>query len=264
MLRDCRAALAARDSTILGEVAGGAPDAAIADWRHYPEGEVYDPATHAQYFFHRHPIASPSGAAGPAATGEQEHGHFHLFLRGEGVPAGITPLLLPELAVAKAAPTVPPERRSAPLKRGGRDEVCHLVAIAIDRRGEPVRLITTNRWVTGETWYQAADVIRMLDRFRLAGDGSRGLVNRWLGALVSLFQAEIAALLHERDKRVMDRRWRWRSNVLEDLRLEVTSSREIDLDARLSAAEAGAAERTTAPPARRPLRLPPMEEGWGA
>src|SRR5207248_2568930 len=135
---------------ILREVTEGADD--IAAWQRYPAGEVYDPANHAQYFYHCH--AAPAGSA-PGA----EHGHFHLFLRAEGIPAGITPLVLPELAVANAP--VPPQ--SAPLKRGERDEVVHLVALALDQRGEPVRLFTTNRWVTGETWYCADDVIRMLD-----------------------------------------------------------------------------------------------------
>src|SRR5204863_8715051 len=125
MLRECRAALATRGSTVVREASGGTPED-IVDWRHYPEGEVFDPKTHAQYFYHRHPAASP-------AAGRTEHGHFHLFLRGEAVPAGVTPLLLPELAVAD--PRVQ-GRQSAPLKRGGRDEVCHLVAIAIDERGE--------------------------------------------------------------------------------------------------------------------------------
>lgn len=265
-LRDCRAALAARGSSILHEVAGAAGDAdlgaAIAEWRHYPAGEVYDPVTHAQYFYHRHPAAAPAGATTRLA-GVVEHGHFHLFLRGDGIPAGIRPLLLPELAVATAAKAESPGRRSAPLKRGARDEVCHLVAIAVDRRGEPVRLLTTNRWVTGETWYQAADVVRMLGRFRLAADGASGLVNRWLGALVCLFQPEIAAVLHDRDKTIMQPRWRWRGNVLDDLRLEITSSRDIDLDARLAAVEA-AAEPPVVARTRRRVELPPMEEGWGA
>ena len=267
-LRDCRAALALRGSTIFQQIAGlprvaGAVDAApgspaIVEWRHYPEGEVYDPVTHAQYFYHRHPTA-PSGTGGAA-----EHGHFHLFLRGEGMPPGVTPVLPPELAVANPAAAAPPILRSAPLKRGGRDEVCHLVAIALDQHGEPIRLITTNRWVTGETWYQAADVIRMVGRFRPSGDGSRGLLNRWLGALVVLFQPEIAAVLRDRDKTIMERRWRWRTNVLEDPRLEVTSSLDIDLDARLAAVEARAAEPAIASPVRRRIALPPMEDGWGA
>jgi hypothetical protein len=263
-LRDCRAVLAARGTTILREVAGTASnagsDGGLADWRHYPEGEVYDPATHTQYFYHRHPVAAPFDA-----SGTDEHGHFHLFLRGEGVPSGIMPLLLPDQAVANAAaPLIPLHRRSAPLKRGSRDEVCHLVAIAVDARGEPARLITTNRWVTGETWYQAADVIRLLGRFRPSGEGGWGLLNRWLGALVALYEPEIAALLRRRDKTVIDRRWRWRTNVLEDPRLEVTSSLDIDLDARLAAFDAAASERLSPPPTRRRVALPPMEEGWGA
>src|SRR5207237_5021898 len=162
-------------------------------WQRYPAGEVYDPANHAQYFYHCH--GGPAGAA-PGA----EHGHFHLFLRAEGIPAGITPLVLPELAVANA----PVPTQSAPLKRGERDEVVHLVALALDQRGEPVRLFTTNRWVTGQTWYCADDVIRMLDGFQVNGEGSGGLLNGWLTAMVQLFQPEIGVLLSHRDPAVTD------------------------------------------------------------
>ena len=254
-LRECRATLAGRGSTVIREALG--KDAgAIADWRHYPDGEMYDPATHAQYFYHRHP-----GRAGDAASRPTEHGHFHVFLRGDGVPAGIAPLLLPELAVANA----PPPRQSAPLKHGARDEVCHLVAIAVDDRGEPIRLFTTNRWVTGETWYRADDVTRMLDRFCFAGDGAAVLLNRWIEALVRLFQPEITVLLRNRDKALADWRWRWpRRNAFEDPRLEITSAFDIDLDARLAAVDARSAEPVAARGARRPAVLPSMAEGWGA
>ncbi len=253
-LRECRAALAARASTVIREAAGdGAADSAadIVDWRHYPEGEVYDPATHAQYFYHRHPGGARMRSAAPI-----EHGHFHLFLRGEGMQAGIAPLVLPELAVANA----PVPRQSAPLKRGIRDEVCHLVAIAVDGQGEPIRLLTTNRWVTGETWYRAEDVIGMLGRFRLISESPAALLNRWINALVCLFQPEIARLLRQRDKAIVERRFRWRTNVLEDPRLEIAASLDIDLAARLAAVAAGAAEPAIAAGAR----LPPMAEGWGA
>jgi uncharacterized protein DUF6969 len=173
VLRECRDALARGDSTILHQATGAAGD--IAAWRRYPEGEVYDPQTHCQYFYHSHGGPEPADS-----NGRREHGHFHLFLRADGLPAGMTPLVLPELAVADAP--LPPQ--SAPLKRGGRDEVVHLVALALDAHGEPVRLFTTNRWVTGETWYRAEDVIRMLDRFQVSGEGSTELLNRWLTAMV--------------------------------------------------------------------------------
>lgn len=252
VLRDCRAALAARGSTVLREATGAAA-ADLPDWRHYPEGEVYDPATHAQYFYHRHPRSAGQAAAAPV-----EHGHFHLFLRGEAIPPGTTPLLLPEAAVANA----PVPRQSAPRKRGGRDEVCHLVAIAVDGAGEPTRLFTTNRWVTGETWYRADDVIGMLDRFRIVAGEPSALLNRWLEAMVRLFEPEIAVLLRNRDRAIMDWRWRWpRRNAFEDIRLEIASSFAIDLEARLAAVEV----RAEAPSKRRrPTSLPSMTEGWGA
>ena len=53
VIRDCRSEFAARNTNILSEVT--AASAPICDWRHYPDGEVYDSKSHAQYFFHAHP-----------------------------------------------------------------------------------------------------------------------------------------------------------------------------------------------------------------
>jgi len=243
IMRACRRELAAKAGGIIAEATEGA--AAVEDWRHYPEGEAYDPHSHAQYFYHRHPAAVR--VAG-------EHGHFHTFLRAEGMPEAI-PLLLPEIAVANAPAPAP---QGAPLQRGSRSEVCHLVAVAVDPRGEPVSLFTTNRWVTGETWYRADEVIAMLGRFSLA----RGaLCDRWLGAILALFRREIAQALRQRDETVMSWRRRRRAHVFEDPRLEICSSVAIDLDAQLARIERAAREGRPAA-ARRP-RLPPMAEGWG-
>ncbi|HWB50809.1 MAG TPA: hypothetical protein VG651_16995 [Stellaceae bacterium] len=248
VIQECRRGLAARGSTVIREVMGGA--AAAESWQHYPAGDGYDPVSHAQYFYHRHPTDEP-----------HEHGHFHLFLRAAGMPEGTLPLLLPEAAIANL-PTPP---QAAPIKRGAHDEVSHLVAIAVDAAGEPVRLFTTNRWVTGETWYRAEDVIRMLDRFTLDAAEPAGLVNRWLAAMVRLYQPEIVMLLRERDRTVMDpRRQRRRVDVFEDPRLEVTSSLAIDLEPRLAALDRVSVERLAARAPASPPRLPRMAEGWGS
>lgn len=245
VIADCRRELAGRRRNIVGEVTGGDP--AILEWRHYPEGEAYDPKSHAQYFYHRHP------AGGRPA---REHGHFHTFLRAEGMPAGTAPLLLPELAIADV-PALPPQ--APPLKRGAREEVSHLVAIAVDPRGEPIRLFTTNRWVTGETWYSAADVIAMADRFAIAVAEPSATLNRWVGAILCLFRPQIAALLCERDRTVMAWRRRRRTHVFEDPALEIPSSLDISLEAQLAFLD-GVRCR---PAARAPRRLPAMAEGWG-
>ena len=241
----CRHELEARGGSIAGEILAGA---AFEAWRHYPDGEAYDPASHAQFFYHAHP--GPGRAAG-------EHGHFHTFMRAEGMPPGAVPLLLPEIAVANAAPP-----QGAPLKRGESDKVSHLVAIAVDERGQPIRLFTTNRWVTGETWYPADHVIAMLDRFAVGGDRPSPLLNRWIGAVLRLFRPQIADLLHARDKTVMEWRARRRTPVFEDPRLEIASSLDIDLDRQLDFVAQLHAEASAGPP-RRAQRLPPMAEGWG-
>jgi len=222
-----RDALVRDGHTVVSAALGGEPR--VFHWRHYPAGDVYDPASHAQYFYHAHPRDSR------AAAHPGEHGHFHAFLRAHGLKAGARPLVMPELAIAghPAAPTH--AAPSAPAPAGEPDEAwVHLVAIAMDRAGRPLRLFTTNRWVTGETWYAAADVAASLDRFAIGADAPTPL-DRWITAMVGLFRPTIVRLLAERDAAVMNfrRRRRGKVHVLEDRRLEIASWAAIDVDAEI-------------------------------
>jgi len=223
--------LAKTGDTIVAQVLGDAR-VEMAEWAHYPIGDVYDPASHAQYFYHRH---GPEGA--PVAE-PREHGHFHLFMRPRGMAPGTRPLMLPELAIADAParpldPVFPPTPQ--PNQGADNDRFSHIVAIALDASGAPVRLFTSNRWVTGETWYAAEDVIAMIDRFSVELARPSWPVNRWLSALLRFYRLEIAELLRGRDETVMAwrRRHRGKVHVFEDRRLETTSSLRIDLVARL-------------------------------
>jgi len=244
VVRGCWRELTTRAGGIAAEILAGA---AFEEWRHYPEGEAYDPESHAQFFYHAHP--------GPGRSA-REHGHFHTFMRAEGMPPGAVPLLLPEIAVANA-----PAPQGAPLKRGNSEEVSHLVAIAVDGRGSPIRLFTTNRWVTGETWYRAEDVIAMVDRFAVGGERPSALLNLWIDAILRLFRPQIAELLQARDKTVMEWRLRRRSPVFEDPRLEIVSSLDIDLDRQLEFVERAEADASITRRPRATL-LPSMAEGW--
>lgn len=101
--------------------------------------------------------------------------------------------------------------------------------------GRPVRLFTTNRWVTGERWYRAADVITMLDRFVVDLSKPSWPLNRWISAMLILYRDHIERLIHERDAAIAQ----WRAahpdrDVFEDRALEVTSGLAIDLDAHLA------------------------------
>jgi hypothetical protein len=175
---------------------------------HYPKGDVFDPESHAQWYYHAHDKKDRPG----------EHGHFHTFLRGGGMAAGVEPAALPDFQ--------PKEQKH--------DLVSHLIAISMDRSGWPTGLFTTNRWVTGETWYAAHDVAAMLDGFDMKIDKPSWSVNRWLTAMLRLFRPQIEELLQQRDERV--RAWRLQNpdvNAYEDRRLEVTSQLPIDVDAQV-------------------------------
>lgn len=177
----------------------------FTEWEHYPSNDVHDPRSHAQYYFHAHP---------PNDRDVPDYGHFHTFMRPKGMPGGICP--------AELVGVAPPEDES--------NAVSHLIAISMTPAGLPERLFTTNRWVTGETWYRSSDVIEMLDRFTVNLDHPSLLLNQWLTAMLVLFRPQIEELLIGRDRAVES----WHAHhstddVFEDRRLEITSSMEISL-----------------------------------
>jgi hypothetical protein len=209
---ECHRVLAKTGGNIVGELLPH--EGTFYEYDHCPPGDIYDRETHAQYYYHAHR--------------DGEHGHFHTFLREKGMPEGVRP-------VAQSLTKTMEERE---------DKLSHIVAISMDRMGVPIALFTTNRWVTGETWYAAADIIAMLDRFEIDHARPSWPTNRWIGAMLRLFRPQIAALLRERDAAVAA----WREehpdeDAFEDRRLEITSQRDISVDGQIAAVEAALARR---------------------
>jgi hypothetical protein len=106
----------------------------------------------------------------------------------------------------------------------------------MDPAGLPISLFVTNRWVTGEIWYTAADVCRMLDCFTIDHAQPSWPVNMWLTAMVQLFDPQIRTLIAARDVAVAA----WRdshpgTNVFEDRDFEVAAMLDIDIDAQREA-----------------------------
>ncbi len=175
-LDTAEAALRASGIGLIERVVGPAPPAA---WQHYPHQDLIDPATGAQAYYHRH---------APGERPETEHGHFHLFMRTDRLRDRPRPLL-------------PPPAADGATTDGTRDaaRLCHLVAIGLSATGRPCSVFTTNQWVTGEAWYATADVLWLLDRFRLhTGDGDP-LIGDWLTAVVGLLRGPIVSVIRGRD-----------------------------------------------------------------
>lgn len=124
----------------------------------------------------------------------REHGHFHLFST-----AGST--------------------------------YTHLAAISVDGRGVPLRMFTTNRWVTAESWQPQEQVYRQLLGFTLDETGAMALVNRWLSALLKLFAPAAGEMLVQRDQRIaaLAHGRRKIESVFEDRRVHVLSQARLSL-----------------------------------
>jgi hypothetical protein len=208
---NCQRVLTKTGDNIVGEVLRGA--GTFYEWRHYPQGDIYDAEYHAQYYYHAHPEEERVSC---------EHGHFHTFLRPLGMPPGIAPASVPDLKKPASE----------------NDALSHLVGISMNRAGLPIRLFTTNRWVTGETWYAADDVVRMLDCFVIDHARPSWPANRWITALMRMFRPQIVELLHARDAEIH----RWRSiapeiNVFEDRDLEVASEMRVSIEDQIARIE---------------------------
>ena len=202
-IRECYRVLQKVGANVVGEILKG--ESTFYEWDHYPEGDVYDDDSHAQYYYHAH------------RPDPQEHGHFHTFIRRRGIPAEIRP--------AEAGGAAAP---------GGEDSICHLIAISMDGRGYPTHLFTTNRWVTGETWYRAEDVIRLIDCFVIDHAHPSWPANRWITAMLALFRPQIEALLRERDACIERHRAEHPgADPFEDRELEITSMLAISVEAQI-------------------------------
>jgi hypothetical protein len=190
------------------------------EWDHYPPGDVYDSEYHGQYYYHAHPLDQRF---------ENEHGHFHTFMRPKGMPEGIKPAPVPGFK----KPDDPD------------DELSHLIAIAMTKEGFPFRLFTVNRWVTGEVWYSDADVTTLLDCFKIDHTRPSWPVNRWVTGIVALFKPQIVALLVARDRAVAA----WveahpDGDVYEDRELEITSYLDISVEDQVRAVARALMQRT--------------------
>ncbi len=163
---------------------------AFVEWQHYPRGDAVD--LHSGYRFYYHAHAAPGRARG-------EHGHFHVF--------------------ASTRPT-----------RDGDSGHAHLFGLSVDARGLPMRVFSTNGWVTGEQWHDAAWTLRALRRLDLA-QARPARVAQWLQDMARLFAPQIEAVVRQRDLRIAERaRSAPLQRVLEDRRTHIVSQCAVDLE----------------------------------
>jgi hypothetical protein len=137
---------------------------------------------------------------GPSRSHADERGHFHVFRRR--VDAAYS----------------------------------HVVGIAVDGQGMPVRLFTTNRWVTGERWMSAEQLLVWAKPDSYAPEASGSPVTQWIMHCVHVFYPQLEWLLRRRDERLHSLTTsRSRTTVLEDRRVEILSECRVSLRRQMDA-----------------------------
>lgn len=179
------------------------PDKVSKEWAHYPANAFRrDLKNHTQFYYHSHPSTDPERVP--------EHGHFHIFLRKPRFKDHEQPL-----AMSKKY------RES----KGEKDNLTHLVAIAMNEYGLPSALFTVNHWVVEGIWFNATRIAQELDTFVLEIENSPySLVNAWITNIIALFKPYIIELLKVRDEVLAETaREQADKNVFQNKSLEVTS-----------------------------------------
>jgi len=112
----------------------------------------------------------------------------------------------------------------------------HLIGIALNQKGLPTRLFTTNQWVTGEEMADSTIVVRSIQEFEMLTKGRMALVTKWISALIKLFSAEIKCLILERDQKIAQlvAKQGNREIVLNSKKYHVLTECKIDLMGRIS------------------------------
>lgn len=112
----------------------------------------------------------------------------------------------------------------------------HLIGIALNPKGLPIRLFTTNQWVTGEEMADSTMAIKSIRKFEMVKKGRMALVSRWLSALITLFSVEIEGLILERDQKIAQLVTEMgnRELVMNSRKHNVLTECKIDLMGRLS------------------------------
>ena len=190
------------------------------EWEHIPKEDVYDRTSHSQYYYHAHPKSLDK-----TGMHDDEHGHFHTFIRGKGMPDNIKPVPLEDYDSSIDISEVN----------------THVIGIGMDNMGVPMRLFTVNRWVTGEIWHSAEDVISLLDSYEIDNVIPTWPVNLWVTNMIALFRPQIEDLILKRDQQVEE--WKKQnpdSNIYENRDFEVASYLDINLASHIEAVEKAA------------------------
>jgi hypothetical protein len=103
----------------------------------------------------------------------------------------------------------------------------HLIGISLTDKGEPLRLFTTNQWVTGE-FYRPVDAMKQaLQRFSVKVSGRLAPVARWIEAMIHFYRDDVEQLLMKRDA-LLSNYPKGRDVAFEDQSMHITTELSLE------------------------------------
>ena len=170
--------------------------APYVEWEHYPKKDARN-RSGALFYYHAHAASQRM---------KDEHGHFHVF-------------------APNVSASCPEDHRYT-----------HIAGLSVDSRGMPLRVFTTNQWVTAECW-ESADQVCALARKTELKDAKPHKVGVWLDAIFAFFRPQIDLVIHLRDARIKTLEAQGRTQLMEDRRTHILSQCRIDFSTQILALE---------------------------
>lgn len=139
----------------------------------------------------------------------QEHGHFHLFHKKDN-----------------------PNKESCSLM------TYHLFAVSMNEQAEPIKLFTTNNWVTGEECYLSyEEIISGVNNFCISHANPSWPTNQWINCITQLFYPQIVTLIGEKQEILNNKISKQGNEILEDKQLEIVTEIPVSIEVQLNAIE---------------------------
>lgn len=126
----------------------------------YPENLLTFGGSNINAYYHAH---------GGKYKNDNEHGHFHIFIRGSDQTE---------------------------------KDWSHVAGLSMDREGQPQQWFTVNHWVTGGAWKESGYIIKLINELDAQSDYN--LVESWIICMIILYTDEIRELLINRDNAIHD------------------------------------------------------------
>jgi len=166
----------------------------FSEWDHLPKPDIYDESTGFQYYYHAHAASERE---------ENEHGHFHVFVN-----------------LKKRLPEVV-------RKDYGDKKRClaHLLAISVDGQGIPLRLFTTNEWVSDDQFVPATTLLPFVEQFEITDDSRLPEVTAWVNGVMATVLLQARYLIEQRDLQLRN----WANGALQ----EVLQNKEYEIPSSL-------------------------------